>query len=42
MNKIGKNVEIHQLAYIEDNVEIGDNTKIGTGLLLLVRKFGTS
>jgi len=29
MNKIGKNVEIHQLAYIEDNVEIGDNTKIG-------------
>jgi len=29
MNKIGNNVEIHRLAYIEDGVEIGDNTKIG-------------
>ncbi len=28
-SKIGKNVEIHPQAYIEDNVEIGDNTKIG-------------
>jgi len=29
MNKIGKNVNIHKFAYVEDNVEIGDNTKIG-------------
>ena len=29
MNIIGKNVDIHQLAYIEDGVEIGDNTRIG-------------
>lgn len=27
--KIGKNVEIHPLALIEDNTVIGDNTKIG-------------
>ena len=27
--KIGKNVEIHSLAYIEKGVEIGDNTHIG-------------
>lgn len=26
---IGKNVEIHPLAYVESNVVIGDNTKIG-------------
>ncbi|MEX0857882.1 MAG: DapH/DapD/GlmU-related protein [Balneolaceae bacterium] len=27
--KIGKNTDIHPLAYIEDGVEVGDNTKIG-------------
>jgi UDP-3-O-[3-hydroxymyristoyl] glucosamine N-acyltransferase len=27
--KIGKNVEIHPLALIEDGVEIDNNTKIG-------------
>ena len=27
--KIGKNVKIHPLAYIEKGVEIGDNTQIG-------------
>jgi UDP-2-acetamido-3-amino-2,3-dideoxy-glucuronate N-acetyltransferase len=36
MNIIGKNVEIHHLAYIEDGVEIGDNTKIGP--FCIVRK----
>ncbi len=34
--KLGKNVEIHPLAYIEDNVTIGDNTKIGP--FCIVRK----
>ena len=29
MNKIGKNVKIHESSIIEDGVEIGDNTKIG-------------
>ena len=28
-SNIGKNVQIHSHAYVEDNVEIGDNTKIG-------------
>ncbi len=28
-SKIGENVQIHSHAYVEDNVEIGDNTKIG-------------
>lgn len=29
MKKLGKNVKIHDLAYVEEDVEIGDNTKIG-------------
>jgi acetyltransferase-like isoleucine patch superfamily enzyme len=33
---IGKNVQIHPLAYIEEGVEIGDNTKIGP--FCIVRK----
>jgi UDP-2-acetamido-3-amino-2,3-dideoxy-glucuronate N-acetyltransferase len=36
MNKIGNNVDIHQLAYVEGGVEIGDNTKIGP--FCIVRK----
>jgi len=28
-SKIGENVQIHSHAYVEDHVEIGDNTKIG-------------
>ena len=28
-NKLGKNLQIHPLAYIEEGVEIGDNTKVG-------------
>ena len=34
--KIGKDVEIHPLAYIEENAEIGDNTQIGP--FCIVRK----
>ncbi len=30
---IGKNVKIHPLAYVEDGVQIGDNTKIGPFVL---------
>jgi UDP-3-O-[3-hydroxymyristoyl] glucosamine N-acyltransferase len=34
--RIGKNVDIHPLAYIEENTVIGDNTKIGP--FCIVRK----
>ena len=34
--KIGKDVDIHPLAYIEEDAEIGDNTQIGP--FCIVRK----